>query len=42
MVEPLRYDVIYGAWWGTVVASDAKAAVVRSAQRYLEHLGMQL
>jgi glyoxylase-like metal-dependent hydrolase (beta-lactamase superfamily II) len=33
-VEPFAFDRIYGAWWERVVASDAKAAVRRSAQRY--------
>ena len=40
LVDPLRYDVIYGAWWGKVVTGDAKAAVVRSANRYLKHIGL--
>ena len=40
LVDPLRYDVIYGAWWGKVVTGDAKAAVVRSANRYLRHIGL--
>jgi abhydrolase domain-containing protein 14 len=34
-VEPLEYDRIYGAWWGKVVPDDAKAAVARSADRYV-------
>ncbi|MGH3103665.1 MAG: MBL fold metallo-hydrolase [Gaiellaceae bacterium] len=34
-VEPFEFDRIYGAWWGRVVRSDAKAAVRRSAERYL-------
>jgi hypothetical protein len=34
-VEPYRFDRIYGAWWGRVVAHDAKAAVARSAERYI-------
>ena len=34
------FDVIYGAWWGKVVTADAKAAVVRSANRYLRHIGL--
>ena len=33
-VEPFRFDRIYGAWWGKVVFTDAKAAVERSADRY--------
>ena len=34
-VEPFAFDRIYGAWWETVVAQDAKAAVHRSAERYI-------
>jgi hypothetical protein len=34
-VEPFPYDRIHGAWWGRIVASDAKAAVARSAERYI-------
>jgi len=34
-VEPFRFDRIYGGWPGSVVASDAQAAVARSAERYL-------
>ena len=33
-VEPFRFDRLYGAWWGKVVFTDAKAAVERSADRY--------
>ncbi|HZM67805.1 MAG TPA: MBL fold metallo-hydrolase [Nakamurella sp.] len=39
MVEPLDFEVIYGAWWGKVVTQDAKGAVARSAERYLRHIG---
>lgn len=35
-VEPFAFDRIYGGWWERVVASDAKAAVARSAERYLK------
>lgn len=35
-VEPLEYDRIYGAWWGKVVSEGAKAAVARSAERYIK------
>jgi len=38
-VEPFAFDRIYGAWWGRVVRSDAKAAVRRSAARYVEAIG---
>jgi hypothetical protein len=34
-VEPFAFDRIYGAWWDTIVAEDAKAAVTRSADRYI-------
>lgn len=35
-VEPFRYDRIYGAIWDTVIDRDGKAAVSRSAERYLQ------
>ena len=34
-VEPFEFDRIYGAWWNRVVAQDAKAAVIQSAERYI-------
>ena len=34
-VEPYPYDRIYGAWWDRVVASNAKAGVAYSAERYI-------
>src|SRR5207237_6895329 len=34
-IEPFPFDQIYGAWWKATVLSDAKAAVARSAARYL-------
>jgi hypothetical protein len=34
-VEPYAFDRIYGAWWDTVIATDAKAGVRYSAERYL-------
>ena len=37
-VEPFAFDRIYGAWWDRVVQSDAKAAVDRSAKRYIAAL----
>ena len=37
-VEPYPFDVVYGGWRGRVVASDGKAAVARSAERYIRHL----
>lgn len=38
-VEPYNFDRIYGAWWGKVVATDAKEAVTRSAERYIQAQG---
>jgi hypothetical protein len=34
-VEPLGYDRVYGAFWDAVIGRDGKAAVARSADRYL-------
>ena len=34
-IEPFSFEQIYGGWWEANVLSDAKAAVARSAQRYL-------
>jgi glyoxylase-like metal-dependent hydrolase (beta-lactamase superfamily II) len=34
-VERFEFERIYGAFWGKVVATDAKAAVRRSAERYV-------
>ena len=34
-IEPFSFDQIYGGWWQANVLSDAKAAVARSAERYL-------
>lgn len=38
-VEPYPYERIYGAWWDKVIASDGKAAVARSLERYLRAIG---
>ncbi|MGB7412880.1 MAG: MBL fold metallo-hydrolase [Thermosynechococcaceae cyanobacterium] len=38
-VEPYAYDLIYGAWWDEIVATDAKNCVKRSAERYIKALG---
>ena len=35
-VAGLDFDRVYGAWWDTIVADDAKAKVLRSADRYLD------
>ena len=34
-IEPFSFDQIFGGWWKANVSSDAKAAVARSAKRYL-------
>jgi glyoxylase-like metal-dependent hydrolase (beta-lactamase superfamily II) len=34
-VEPFEYDRVYGAFWDMVIERDGKAAVRRSAERYL-------
>ena len=35
-VEPFAFDRIYGGWWDSIIQSDAKAAVRRSAERYIK------
>ena len=35
----LEFDRIYGGWWDSIVATDARAAVGRSAERYMRALG---
>jgi hypothetical protein len=35
-VEPYEFDRIYGGWWDLVIKKDAKAAVKRSAERYIK------
>jgi hypothetical protein len=35
-LEPVSFDQIYGGWWTANVLADAKAAVARSAERYLQ------
>jgi hypothetical protein len=37
-VEPYAFDRIYGSWPGSIVAEEAKAAVRRSAERYIAHI----
>ncbi|HQV70924.1 MAG TPA: hypothetical protein PLJ62_04980 [Thermoflexales bacterium] len=34
-VEPFAFDKIYGGWWDAIVSEDGKAAVKRSAERYI-------
>jgi len=35
LIEPFRFERIYGAWWKRVVQMDGSASVQRSADRYL-------
>ena len=35
LVQPFRFDRVYGAWWRRIVDADGEAAVRRSADRYL-------
>ena len=37
-VDELAFDRIYGGWWDRDVREDARAAVARSAARYIAHL----
>jgi len=39
-IEPFSFDQIYGGWWQANVLSNAKAAVTRSAERYLRAIGI--
>lgn len=34
LLEPLRFEAVYGGWWGRVVHTDGAAAIRRSADRY--------
>jgi hypothetical protein len=38
-LQPVPFDRLYGAFPDLVVKSDAKAAVERSADRYLRQIG---
>ena len=38
-VRPYSFERIYGGWWERVTRSDGKAAVERSARRYLKWIG---
>jgi DNA-directed RNA polymerase subunit RPC12/RpoP len=40
-IERFPFEQIYGAWWKANVLSDAKAAVARSAERYLRWISMR-
>ena len=35
-VEPFAFERVFGAWWGLAVRADAKEAVRRSAERYVD------
>ncbi|MEO9297087.1 hypothetical protein [Devosia alba] len=37
-VAELSFDRLYGGWWDKVIASDAKTAIARSAERYIAAL----
>ena len=34
-VEPYAFEAIHGAWWGRSIATDARAALARSVERYI-------
>jgi glyoxylase-like metal-dependent hydrolase (beta-lactamase superfamily II) len=38
-VEPYAFERVYGGWWERNVYEDAKHAVIRSAERYLQMTG---
>lgn len=38
-LAPYDFDRLYGGWWGTDVSADARAAVTRSAERYIRWTG---
>ncbi len=38
-VEPYEFERIYGGWWDRITPRDGKAAVKRSARRYLKWIG---
>lgn len=40
MVQPYAFETVYGFLWNRVMPSDGHAAVRRSAERYLAHLGL--
>lgn len=39
-VEPYEFDRIYGGWWDSIVKSDAKTVVKRSAERYIRAISL--
>jgi DNA-directed RNA polymerase subunit RPC12/RpoP len=38
-IQPYEFDRIYGGWWDRNIESDGKAAVLKSAERYLRWIG---
>jgi len=38
-VGPFAFERVYGGWWDKVVTEDGKAAVARSAERYIKAIG---
>jgi glyoxylase-like metal-dependent hydrolase (beta-lactamase superfamily II) len=42
VLETLDFERVYGAWWDRIVAEDAKAKVLRSADRYVSALAGRL
>ena len=38
-IEPFPFEQIYGGWWQANVLADGRAAVARSAERYLRWIG---
>jgi glyoxylase-like metal-dependent hydrolase (beta-lactamase superfamily II) len=41
-VRPYRFDRIYSAWWGKMISTGAKAAVERSAERYIRRISAEI
>ena len=41
-VDPYQFDRIYGAFRGRIIATDAKASVARSAERYIKAIEGEL
>lgn len=37
-LEPFAFEKIYGGWWHSIVERDAKNAVTRSAERYINQI----
>jgi hypothetical protein len=42
VLATLEFDRVYGAWWERVVLADAKAGVLRSADRYVAALAGEI